>query len=69
MCAERMQRIIQAIILGLAMGLAGSEMYQIAFLVIFAMMILLLVAGFTGFCPGLIILKQVLPSCDNKEEK
>jgi len=63
MCAERMQRIIQAIILGLIMGLAGSDMIQIAFLLMLAMMVLLLIGGFTGFCPGLMILKAVLPSC------
>lgn len=67
MCADRMQRIIQAIILGLAMGLAGSGMYQMAFLVMFAMMVLLLIAGFTGFCPGLMILKEILPSCKDKD--
>jgi len=63
MCAERMQRIFQAIILGLIMGLAGSDMIQIAFLLMLAMMVLLLIGGFTGFCPGLMILKAVLPSC------
>lgn len=69
MCAERMQRIVQAIILGLIMGLAGSEMFQIAFLLMLAMMVLLLIGGFTGFCPGLLVLKAILPSCekDNKE--
>ncbi len=64
MCAERMQRIIQAIILGLIMGLAGSDMIQIAFLLMFAMMVLLLIGGLTGFCPGLMILKAILPSCN-----
>jgi len=68
MCAERMQRIIQAIILGVVMGLAGSGMYQVAFLIMFAMMVLLLIAGFTGFCPGLIVLKEILPSCENKDK-
>ena len=69
MCAERMQRIIQAIILGLIMGLAGSDMIQIAFLLMFAMMILLLIGGLTGFCPGLMILKAILPSCKKPQAK
>ena len=69
MCAERMQRIIQAIILGLIMGLAGSDMIQIAFLLMFAMMILLLIGGLTGFCPGLMMLKAILPSCDKPQVK
>lgn len=70
MCAERMQRIIQAIILGLIMGLAGSDMIQIAFLLMLVMMVMLLIAGLTGFCPGLLMLKAILPQCDeNKIEK
>jgi len=69
MCAERMQRVIQAIILGLVMGLAGSDMIQIAFLLMFAMMVLLLIGGLTGFCPGLMILRAVLPSCEKPTTK
>ncbi len=70
MCAERMQRILQAIVLGFILGFWGSGMIQIAFLLVLAMIILLLIGGFTGFCPLLIVLKEILPSCHkNKEEK
>ncbi|MEA1954345.1 MAG: DUF2892 domain-containing protein [Campylobacterota bacterium] len=69
LCAERMQRIIQAIILGLIMGLAGAQMFKIAFIVTFAMMIMLLIAGLTGFCPGLMILKKIFPSCEDTKVK
>jgi len=69
MCAQRMQRIIQAILLGFVMGMAGQGMYQVAFLIMLAMIIMLLVAGFTGFCPSLMILKEVLPDCDENKEK
>jgi len=69
LCAERMQRIIQAIILGLIMGLAGSKMFAAAFIVTFAMMVMLFVAGLTGFCPGLIILKKIFPPCESEESK
>jgi len=68
MCAERMQRIIQAIILGFIMGLAGAQMFKVAFLVMLAMMISLLVAGTTGFCPGLIMLKKIFPACEKVEK-
>ncbi len=67
MCAERMQRIIQAIILGLILGLAGSGLFKIAFLVTVAMMAMLFVAGLTGFCPGLMILKKIFPPCKCEE--
>ena len=76
MCAQRMQRIILAIILGLTMGAAamgmgeaGSMGLQIAFLMQLVLIIALLIGGFTGFCPSLILLRTFLPSCDDQEEK
>ena len=67
MCAERMQRIIQAIILGLILGLAGSKMFASAFIITVSMMIMLFIAGLTGFCPGLMILKKIFPPCKCEE--
>ncbi len=69
MCAERIQRIVQAIILGLILGLAGSKMFAAAFVVTVAMMITLFIAGITGFCPGLLILKKIFPPCKCEEQK
>jgi len=75
MCAEKMQRLIQAIILGMvmgmaAMGIAGEQgMLQLAFIVQFAMMIMLIIAGLTGWCPGLMILKKIFPPCKEKEKE
>jgi len=69
LCAERMQRIVQAIILGLIMGLAGSKLFAAAFIATFAMMIMLFIAGLTGFCPGLMILKTIFPPCECEETK
>jgi len=63
MCAERMWLIWVAIILGLIMGLAGSQMFAAAFLAQLAVIIVLLVRGFTGFCPSLILMKHILPPC------
>ena len=70
MCAEKIQRLIQASILGFVLGLAGmgmageTMMLQAAFLLQFGMMIMLLIAGLTGWCPGIIILKKIFPSCE-----
>ena len=69
LCAERMQRIVQAFILGLILGLAGSKMFAAAFIVTVAMMIMLFVGGLTGFCPGLLILKKAFPPCESEENK
>ena len=63
MCAERMQRIFLAIILGMNMGLAVTQP-KIAFLVQLGVMILLLIGGFTGKCFSLEILRQFIPPCD-----
>ncbi|NOR56575.1 MAG: DUF2892 domain-containing protein [Sulfurovum sp.] len=72
MCAEKIQRLIQASILGIVMGFAASGMsgeagmLQVAFLLQFGMMVMLVIAGFTGWCPGLIVLKKIFPSCENE---
>ena len=68
MCAERMQRIFLAIILGMNMGLAVTQP-RIAFLVQLAVIVLLLVGGFTGKCLSLEILRQFLPSCDAEKKE
>ena len=69
MCAEKIQRLIQASILGFVMGLAGSGMIQIAFILQFSMMLMLVIAGLTGFCPGLMMLKKIFPSCEEQKQK
>jgi len=69
MCAEKLQRLIQASILGFVMGLAGSGMYAAAFLLQFGMMVMLVIAGLTGWCPGLIVLKKIFPSCEEMKTK
>ena len=69
MCAEKIQRLIQASILGMVMGLAGSGMYAVAFVLQFGMMFMLLVAGVTGWCPGIIVLKKIFPSCEKVKNK
>ena len=64
MCAERLWFMLLAILLGLVMGLAGSQMFGVAFIVQLVIMVMLLVRGFTGKCPSLMILKQILPPCN-----
>jgi len=68
MCAEKIQNIIQASILGIVMGLAGSGMIAAAFTLQVVTMLMLLVAGLTGFCPGLIVLKKIFPACQCEEK-
>jgi len=75
MCAEKVQRLIQASILGFVMGLAGigmggdTLMLQMAFFLQFGMMVMLVIAGLTGWCPGIIVLKKIFPSCEETNTK
>lgn len=75
MCAEKIQRLIQASILGIVMGFAANgmngeaAMLQVAFVLQFGMMVMLAIAGLTGWCPGLIVLKKVFPSCEKVNNK
>jgi len=74
MCAQKIQRLIQASILGFVLGLAGmgmggdTLMLQAAFLLQFGMMVMLVIAGLTGWCPGIIVLKKIFPSCEEKDQ-
>jgi hypothetical protein len=63
MCAQRMQRVFLAIILGINMGLAVEEP-KLAFLIQLALIIMLLIGGFSRFCISLEILRQFLPDCE-----
>ncbi len=73
MCAERAQRMLMAIMLGLVMMLAGLQMFKLAFLLQLFIMIMLLIWAWTNFCPSLYILRKILPPCDfdnkTKQEK
>ncbi len=69
MCAEKIQRLVQASILGFVMMAAGMGMLKLAFLLQFAMMLTLVIAGVTGFCPGLIMLKKIFPPCESTNIK
>jgi len=67
MCAERLHRIVIAIILGLVMGMAGVGMVKLAFLSQLFVMIMLLIWAFSDFCPSLYLLKKIIPPCyENK---
>ena len=68
MCAERMQRILIACVLGIIMGLfatatAGTMQMQIAVLAQTFIIIMMLVWAFTNFCPSLWFFKKVFPPC------
>ncbi len=66
MCAERLWYVMVAILMGLVMGLAGSQMFAAAFIVQLLIMAVMLMRGFTGFCPSIMIFRQFLPPCEKE---
>ncbi len=75
MCAERLQRLLTAIMLGialmfLAMGAQGNHLYlQIGVALQIFIIIMLLLWAFTNFCPSLWFFTKVFGPCDWKKEK
>ena len=66
MCADRMRSIIIAIVLGLSLGLLGSENIKYMFIMQLVIIIALLVDGFSGFCPLRAMLRAILPKCEDR---
>ena len=64
MCVDRMRSLILAIIIGLSMGVAGNQNFQLAFIMQLLLIIALLVDGATGFCPIRAVLRNILPPCN-----
>jgi len=64
MCVEKLQKILLAMALGIAMMLAASGSIKSAFLLQLFIMIILIVSGLTGFCYITKVLHTAFPSCD-----
>ncbi len=64
MCVDRMRSLILAIIIGVSMGIAGEQNFQLAFLIQLLLIVALLVDGATGFCPIRALLRNILPPCN-----
>ena len=63
-CAQRVQRVLMAIMLGLVMGLAGSGMMAAAFVLQLFIMVMLIVWAVTNFCPSIWMLEKLIGKCD-----
>jgi hypothetical protein len=64
LCAQRVQRLMMAIMLGIVLMLAGSGMLQAAFVLQVFIMIMIIVWALTNFCPSIWFLQKVLGDCD-----
>ncbi len=80
MCAERMQRILTALMLGIILyffatgsaelqaGAATSFNFQVAVVLQFFVIIMMLVWAFTNFCPSTWMMKKAFPPCKWEKE-
>jgi len=69
MCVEKLQKILLALTLGIAMMLAASGSIKAAFLLQLGIMVILILSGLTGFCYITKVLSTAFPSCNNEEKK
>ncbi len=66
LCAERIQRVMMAVVLMLAFYLISiSNAFGMAILAFVIVMIL--VWAVTDFCPSIYILKKIIGSCQDKK--
>jgi hypothetical protein len=81
MCAERMQRILTALMLGIILyffatgsaelqaGATSSFNFQVAVVLQFFVIVMMLVWAFTNFCPSTWMMKKAFPPCKWEKEK
>ena len=68
MCVEKLQKILLALTLGIAMMLAASGSIKAAFLLQLGIMVILILSGVTGFCYITKVLHTAFPSCGEEKK-
>ena len=80
MCAERIQRILTALVLGIILyffatgsaelkaGAASSFNFQVAVILQFFVIVMVLVRAFTNACPSLRMIQKAFPPCQWKNK-
>lgn len=75
MCAEKIQRILTAIMLGIVLmlfsqGIAGNTLFlQIGVVLQTFIIIMMLIWAFTNFCPSLWFFNKVFGPCNWNKDK
>jgi hypothetical protein len=64
MCAERMQRILMAIVLSVIACLFYSGVTTVALILQSFVILMILVWAFTNFCPSIWIFEKLFGKCD-----
>ncbi|NPA28464.1 MAG: hypothetical protein GXN91_05435 [Epsilonproteobacteria bacterium] len=66
MCVERVRSIIIAILIGFSLGFLGSKNLPLMVIINLALIVVLLIDGFSGFCPIRAVLSKILPKCEDR---
>lgn len=66
MCAEKLQRILMALVLSVALFFVIAGQNSIAIVVLAFMIAMVLVWAVVDFCPSLWVFKRLLGSCYDK---
>jgi len=68
MCAERIQRVLMATVLAVALYLFSIGEVQFGIIIQSFVILMVLVWAFTNFCPSLWAFKKIFGECDFKKE-
>ena len=69
MCAERIQRVLMAIMLGVVIVLINLSLTIVAMVLQGFIIVMIIVWAFTDFCPSLWTFKKMFGSCDFDKKK
>ncbi len=67
MCAEKIQRILMAIMLSLSMYLFTAGMVQYGVMLQTFIIFVIIIWAITDFCPSLWVLQKLVGKCDKKD--
>ncbi len=69
MCAEKVHRLMIAIVLGFNMMFVALDSLKLAFIIQLVLMIAFIVWALTGICTSLAILRKILPPCSLEKKE
>ncbi|MDD5360396.1 MAG: hypothetical protein PHI79_01205 [Sulfurovaceae bacterium] len=69
MCAEKVHKLMIAIILGVIMGIVAIGDLKLAFILQLILMLGFIMWALTGWCVSLAIFKKLLPPCDTDKKQ
>ena len=68
MCVERLEKLLLAMVMGIAMMLVVTGSIKAGFLLQFGAMVILIISSLTGFCYITRVLKSAFPPCKKKDK-